>query len=165
MDTEQSPPSPTHSMFSLTGEKPEQLSPVGCVEGSKNNSGPFALTQGNQKISHERGRAVPGLFINSARLLGYEVPEGLIIYSGEMFYQAGRLEEVRLFGFYIVQESDTVGGMHLRRWATLEEPKFSLIPGRGIELHPSDKNRAYIAYSGEPSRPYIDWDLKANAEV
>jgi len=149
-----------HIMFSLTGKKPEQLSIVGFVDGSKNESVPQVFIQGNLRTDgNERFRAVPLLSINSARLLGHEVPDALIVYSGEVFYKNGLLDEVRLFGFYIVKESDPAGGTHLRKWATPKEPTFSLVDGKGLELHASDKGRAHIAYSEEPGGPYIEWDL------
>lgn len=164
MAIEQFLPAPAQNLFSSDEEKIEKKSLAGFFDGGKNEADPFALTRGTKKISNESARAIPGLFLNSARLLGYDVPESLVIYSGEMFYKAGHLEDVRIFGFYMVQEAAPSGGLHLRKWTTPEEPRFFLIPGHGIALHPSDKHRAYIAYSKESGGPYLDWHLDVNEE-
>lgn len=149
---------PPNTMLPFSSAEGRDFTVVGFVDGSRYES--EVLARGNISIGDTRSRSIPRLFASAARLLGHDVPDGLILNRGEIFFRAGRLEEARLESYYVVKELDPKSSLHLRRWDTPTGPKFASSPEGVLELDASDKGRTYIMVSrGGMS---LNWNLSAN---
>lgn len=83
---------PHNVMMSMTGASIRHVAVLGLVDGARPSSR-RVFTEGACWLSKERERALPSVFIDSARMLGQDVPDEMIVTNAEIFYRQGRIDE------------------------------------------------------------------------
>jgi len=114
------------------------------------------------------GTVVAGI-LQATRAYGHEVPEGFLFRAGQVFYQTGEVEEVRLTGL-LPQGLDTVGSLAFRTWSTPRPPTLRVGPQGEVCLEAADLGRSHISALIVPSERSSTtmlvaclWDLQTAA--
>lgn len=84
------------------------------------------------------------LFVQAAHALGHDVPPGLSVRAGHLFYTEGRLEEVRLAGV-LPPHTDSLNSSANTVWHTPLPPTLQEGPDGTVLLHPADAVRTSYA--------------------
>ena len=83
-------------------------------------------------------------FVKAAALVGHLVPDKFLFASGQIFYKNQRIEEVRLRGISI--SDDTSGNEFGLSWETPTPPQFT-VEGQKITVSPEDVGRTHLTAS------------------
>lgn len=103
--------------------------------------------------------------LRAARVHGHAVPEALLFRTGQVFYHAGQVEEVRLTGL-LPSVPDAGGALPFTTWSTPVAPTVTVGAKGELLLDVADHGRSHLSALVVPARPASSqllvaclWDL------
>lgn len=113
--------------------------------------------EGNYIFDRHEAAHVKQVILESARFLGYDIPDMFIPMAAEVFYDEVKLVKMRLAGKY-VDGVDSEGAVY-KMWQTPESPQFTVSPDYKLRVAEEDRNMAYIAMLNYESGVWFSWNL------
>lgn len=119
--------------------------------------------EGNYVFDRHEAVSVKKVILESARFLGYDIPDMFIPLAAEVFYDEVKLVKVRLAGKY-VDGLDDAGKVKYKLWETPETPRSTVDPDYKLRVAEEDRGKAYVAMLNYEHAVWFSWNLSPHYE-
>src|SRR5262249_42886424 len=147
--TRGAPPSGRRTrMGKAKGESPDKLTDVPRepldTQGGHDSDKSARLSPKGERVEHAQALDNAAAIVGHAVAFGLAVPRGFVFESGQLFYAAGQLEEVRLAG--ILPDGRGWARRRMANGAELPEgPVLRQAQDESFALDPGDENRDHMS--------------------
>jgi hypothetical protein len=119
------------------------------------------LLRGAYMVDKRQARQIYELFVDSAGFTGPRPPKDFKMSMGEIFYEGGKIAEVRLSGRLAPVNEGKWGGPVRPGWREGRDPHFEVTEGFRLALSPPDQGRSYVAAVRIGGHFLLSWDLSS----